>query len=1208
MSIYLLSFSSAKKITFNHFLSLIVLLSVFFLTSCGGSGAGDTTTDSNTTSAAGEKDNPIAINYSSDFPYSNNISIEKFGKYFKITDLSPGQDYKLNLTSTKPVQLNTYDYSDNTSRSCQSSDYCIVGANSAGEAYIEVEWYSIVGTDLSYSYSLSMSSTNFEGSISSPLNLTALVPYSNTIPADLSGYYYITGLTPGNRYSFSLVLPTSSDSDLYIYQNAFISQACASNLSSNGYDEYCSFTAANDSVWIKIRANEGGFFDLTMTDNGLATSYSAKGAIGSEVELSLDATHYNQSVDYTASYYHIANLDQNTQYRSVLITEYYAVDNVDLYVYSDSTYSNLICSSTNVDKTKNEVCLTSPSATGELWIKVDGSAAHQYLGSNYEFGFYPYYPNEGTSSERIQLTFTGNNPLHSGTVDSRSYYTITGLVPGESYKVDASNYVRQLSEVSVGGANPVDYFTSDCEVPYEDFSNPEVTCIAEAKSDGTLNVVVEQTFANFDYTGTSFDLAVSLSPYQSEGTVDLPIGLSLPFGETQVSHNGQIGGAPSYYAITGLTADQAYTISIDAIVSHPLKIFTSLIDVPNTAACTDNYPDYGTTVVQCTVRALSDTLWVRVSDTNVGGAYTLTATHSPYQSEGSIVTAIQIAMPANQQQGVTRASTVSIDASYYQLSSLTIGETYAVAVRNIDSTVNHGLYVYENVTVFGSTSSSDYRCSSLNINTNSGDGYCLVTATDTSLWVMVKGDATSSGASYDLSARLQPLTESLGLDHSVNGTFPRSSSVGLTTSSYTVTGLSPNELYEITLSNMTDDVDISSCSTNTGLTNEYCVKQADGTGQLSVSVNRSKTLYGAYFTLGVTAGNVNEGTTSTPVTLDSTLVFPYTGQVGTGQSYYKVTGLLADTLYEVHLTNLTDNAGLLVYTAADFSTQQYCGSTYDSSDKFCGGMSTASGELYFSVKAGAGVLGANFNLNAIQGAISEGGIGSEIALAYNSADLQHVGTVDKSSSYYEITNLNPTTTYYVSVNSLSDNSNLYVYEDNTYSAALCTASIGNGDTAACIATTKNGGGAGSASLFVKVDGYWSVAGATYNIDVLLPAISEGSNTVPVALDYATVNATPYEGQVSNNDYSYYRLDNLTIGNNYVLSLLTQQDSVTMYVYANEQDLLAPFKEICPIVGVYPGTSSVCNLSEVTGASVWIVIKSNNRSGSGGTYFTLSATP
>lgn len=1163
------------------YLVLALFISTLLLSACGGGGGGsnDPGTNPNPSDPASDV---ITLSFPGSLPYSDSITLEdsssSLSKSYWITGLTQGQEYSLSVGQNDEADFTVYQLSDFTSylSGCSRVSTCTVLPDRYGNVYLKVYYSSY--TTLTTNYTLSMTAVpSFEGSPTSPVVVdSSTLPLTSSEQVGLSGYYQITGLTPGNAYRVTATLATGAAASLYVYQEQFESQACSSlgYYFTTGNEEYCDFRAAGSSIWVRVKGVVDGEFTLSISSSPFAYSYVSEGAIGSEVELTADVYYSSRETGYEGSYYHVAGLVPGETYRAFL--SWIEGGNADLYVYSDPAYSTLLCSSTKLDSDE-EMCLADASASGELWVKVDGSLAHQYLGASYSMGVYRYYPNEGTSSEPVQLSYSGSSPLYSGTVDTYSYYQVNGLAPGQSYVVDFTNIVNGLTYYKVGACGGELYS-----------EQTSLTCVAEATENGTLSVSVQERYLSGDFTGSSFDLAVSLSAHQSEGDATAPISLAL--GSTQLPYTGSIGGADNFYVITGLTIDEAYTVTLDGTPSHPLTVYT---DSFTTSVCNKPYPDQGS-ITQCTVRALSDSLWVKVGHSIEGGSFTLDAIHSPYQSEGSQAIPLAIALSTDPKQGVTRQSTVSIDRSYYQITGLTVGETYMVAIRNINSEYNHAMYIYDNAAVLGSTTYGDYICYNLNISNYWGDAYCAVTATDTSLWLMLKGNSEAAGASFDLSARLQPVSEVITVDYTA---FPRTGSVDTsTTSIYTVTGLAANELYDITLASATDSVYLQSCV-------EPCVKQADSSGVMTITVSGTDSLYGAFYTLGISAGNVNEGTSGAPKLIDTTVTtLPYSGQVGSGTSYYTLSGLSADTMYEVSLTEPTANVELYVHKDSAFSNYQCSDISATTGNRLCGGISSATGELYISVPVRSPALGANYNLNVVQGRSREGSQGAEIQLAYQTAELPHAGSVDLSYSYYEITGLSGGNDYYIVLNNRTDTSaNFMVFQDSAYSVWTCDGYL------ECLATTKNG----STSLYVRVSGAGTRVGGDYDLEVLPPPVSEGTISAPMVLDYNVISVTPHEGQVASaqsgsTSYSYYRLDNLTAGTSYTLSMETFPELADLYVYTSDTDLTAG-TYACKKTGTSPGTPMVCNVAS-TGTSLWVKIGNPYviNSSRTGTYFTLHA--
>jgi hypothetical protein len=241
------------------------------------------------------------------------------GHNYTITSLQPGQQYQVTLTTSDSVTFLAF---GDSGSGCGgfSGEACYVPASASGQISVTV-MYTGMETD-GADYTLGVKAVNNEGSLSAPKELAlGSLPYSGTINANIYNYYAITGLTPGHSYYLSV--PESGTSE-QIYQDRFVHGFC------------CDFTASGTSVWVRVTGSSNGTFTLNLTDNGVpSTSYTAEGALGSEVELTLNTPHDGMT-DTTASYYHIGGLVAGTEYRVGL--HYNSSDNVGLLVYNQSGY------------------------------------------------------------------------------------------------------------------------------------------------------------------------------------------------------------------------------------------------------------------------------------------------------------------------------------------------------------------------------------------------------------------------------------------------------------------------------------------------------------------------------------------------------------------------------------------------------------------------------------------------------------------------------------------------------------------------------------------------------------------------------------------------------------------------------------------------------------------------------------------------------
>lgn len=1077
---YFSSYIITKNSATRYFYYFILFFNLLLITSCGGGGGedGSGSVSGVVLTTGGTSSNPQTYTYSDNFTINGLMGAPGGTSYYKIQGLIPDEDYLFTMSTSSEIAFIGFQNTNYSSGAhCwtlapNGTDTCT--ANADGVLYVMV--YATAELVADSTYTISVVSKISEGSPTAPKNLAGLTPYSATFPAtNYKSFFVIDGLTVGNSYTINLDSGSDPSIDLYLYNDAFNTEICrkTSYLSSA---KSCMFTASATSIWFTLKGT--GSYTVSSTDNGSVPAFSIEGTntIPTMLAYTADGLLHSGEVDNTNSYYVITGLTASTEYR-VRINNI-VDDNVDLYVYGDSDLTSLSCESINSRKSTDS-CVATSDALGSVWLRVSGENARQFLGATFDISAYAYYPDEGEGGNPAILNYS-DGFSYNGTADVFSYYLMQGLAPNTSYLLDVSGYSSttpiRLTAYGVYGA-----VFDRCDG--REKVSGVLHCIVSSTDLGEVKLTVgEGTYPN----SHKFNIAMSLSPYQSEGSVAAPVVLNMT--PTGVNETVEFGSLESYYQIDGITAGAAYNVTINlADRFQQFYVYTAnSMGSISASVCTGNTYDN-----TCTVKALDTHLWVRAQGVSEidGAALPLQVIESTYQAEGSITSPVALAYGT----AVLPYSTgVDMSESYFEVTGLTAGTEYAFILDNIiiaDSAAT--AYLYDDASMLGSKVSGEYVCEK-SVGSNGGK-FCRITPTGTTLWLMVDGYDPSAGALFDIDVVIAPVSESVTIDASSLAVFPRASSTSEISSQYTLSNLDPSKLYMVTLDKHQADLDLtvsnyygfsdSSCDSQLGTTKEQCIIVPSATGEIFVKVTADKTLFGSFFELGLLAGLSDEGTSASPLDVVHTpgVVTTRNSSVGYYGSYYKITGLEADRMYEVSMIAPSKDIRMSVVRDSTYNSTRCLSDVTGVAGEFCAMNSDASGVLY--IKIDGETEGAEFTLEIKDGLLSEGSSAAPVTVNHIGTLTTSNGQVDKGISYYKITGLNAKSDYKISVLAPSDDVSLAVFTDANYNFQECASFTTGVVDESCLATTLKGGGPGKAKLYVWVSGTLTRAGATYTLQI-----------------------------------------------------------------------------------------------------------------------------
>jgi len=181
-------------------------------------------------------------------------------------------------------------------------------------------------------------------------------------------------------------------------------------------------------------------------------------------------------------------------------------------------------------------------------------------------------------------------------------------------------------------------------------------------------------------------------------------------------------------------------------------------------------------------------------------------------------------------------------------------------------------------------------------------------------------------------------------------------------SHYLLTGLTPGELYKLSIERNGDFFDSTKIKISDGEPGySRAFGRADNSGTVALVLNVDR----GTFSVSVDPAPIDRGTQSSPVVIDATQEDAFIAEVGTGYSWYRIDNLFPDTDYRIS-TSDRDVHSIVVHPnyGLNYPASFICGfgATY------CVYPSTTDGSILFRImdNSGAGKIGGEVNISFSQ--------------------------------------------------------------------------------------------------------------------------------------------------------------------------------------------------------------------------------------------------
>ncbi|MDH4275965.1 MAG: hypothetical protein OEW08_13100, partial [Gammaproteobacteria bacterium] len=426
---------------------------------------------------------------------------------------------------------------------------------------------------------------------------------------------------------------------------------------------------------------------------------------------------YQSVVGGDASYYKV-NVLPNQLYRVDLRGVY---DQIELTVYTDAGYTQKICTVVATKGEDGRCEFTTAAEQKTAYVRVDGSKAAKFHGSNLYFGINPLYTSQGTIGAPVTIPGSLDTPFAAQVTPAAASFYKLDILKNTALEIFFDDHLYRSGRVNAEIYESSDFTTGFvCSLEVDSYEN---TCSYLNNAAEGKTLYIKLTGSQFA-TGIPVNITVQQRVFRSQGKINAA---------------QMIGSAPlySYSAENGMGASY-FKVRVGKNRTHRVSLTPNLDDLNvhvygdnlfSTELCQSSLPALETDSCQFTSPA-GGYVYVKVTGENAttyrGSEFNLSLTQI-YANVGTLATPLALGgAPISAVEGSVSSSGFSLYSA-----DVAIGKAYTVKFSHTTDIVDFQLY---NDASYSDT--GDVVCSgSARVN---DVGRCLTTTTTTNkLWVRV---------------------------------------------------------------------------------------------------------------------------------------------------------------------------------------------------------------------------------------------------------------------------------------------------------------------------------------------------------------------------------------------------------------------------------------------------------------------------------------